>query len=532
MKTLVISLIPTFLLIPFFATAQVTDTQAIYRSEADSLITIRKVTVLPFLDNAQGIYARPLENYLIENLKKSHRFDYIDANMVGPLVSPEDLEQDQEAMTRLANSLNVDAFFVGRVSKGPNGISLALNFFLTKDKKLFAKGEVRDYKRIDISSLKDQMDSLQNQILQKIPYGGLVISRQGNRVTVNLGKQDGLQPDQVLSVIQVIKLNRHPKFNFIINTEKEILGKVKLVKIDDALSFGMILTEKEKGAIQKDSKIANLDFVTYPETSLLSPGSTPEGQIGERKDNDVVFGKDAKPWVPKKPPTFGQVGARLGLGMYRGNMELQSGSLNSKNSNYPLVYLEGEVWITPEYSIHADIKQAVIAISNPRSGSSPTELNQSLSAYSLLFGYNWRLGPNIWGPKVEALFGYSTYRLFVDNSNPRGLTTLEYGGFKLGVDGSFPVSSDGLWSVGARVFLFIKSSLNESPNASGGNPKNSINQFQIYGFYKFRENMKLISSLDVEMYSTSYSGAGDSADVASSVSQKHTTLSGGIQYMF
>ncbi len=532
MKRLVISLTTTFLLIPFFAAAQITDNQAVYRSEIDSLLTIRKVTVLPFLDNAQGIYARPLENHLIDNLKKSHRFDYIDANLVGPLVSPEDLEQDPEAMNRLANSLNVDAFYVGRVTKGPNGISLALHFFLTKDKKLFAKGDIQDYKRLDISSLKEQLDTIQAQIQQKIPYSGLVISRQGNRVTVNIGKQDGIQKDQIVSVIQVIKLNRHPKFNFIISTEKEILGKIKLVKIDDALSFGMIMTEKEKGAIQKDSKIGNLDFVTYPETSLLSPGSTPEGQVADRPDSDLVFGKDAKPWVPKKPPTFGQVGARLGLGMFHGNMELASGSLNSKNSMYPAVFLDGEVWLTPEYSIHADIRQAVIPIPNPRGNSTPTELNQSLSSYSLMFGYNWRLGSNVWGPKVEALFGYGTYRLYVDNSTPRGLTTMEYNGFKLGIDGSFPVTTDNSWSAGAKLFLYLKSSLNESPTSSGGSPKNSINQFTFYAFKKYQENMKLIGAVDVELYSTNFSGSGDSSDPATSASHKHTTFSGGIQYMF
>lgn len=532
MKRLVISLISTLFLTPFLAFAQVTDNQAVYRSEIDTLLTIKKVTVLPFLDNAQGIYARPLENHLIESLKKSHRFDYIDANVVGPLVSPEDLEQDPEAMNRLANSLNVDGFFVGRVSKGPNGIAMSLHFYLTKDKKLFAKSEIQDYRRVDINSLKDQMDLLLGQVLQKIPYSGLVMSRQGNRVTLNLGKQDGLQPDQVLSVIQVIKINRHPKFNFIISTEKEILGKIKLVKIDDALSFGMIITEKEKGAIQKDSKIGNIDFVTYPETSMLSTGSNPEGQVTGRPDGDLVFGKDAKPWVPKKPPTFGQVGARLGIGTFAGNMNLASGALNSKNSLAPSVMLEGEAWVTGEYSIHADLRQGIIPVSNPRSGSSPKELNQSLSSYSLLFGYNWRLGSNVWGPKVEALFGYSTYRMYVDDSNPRGLTTMEYSGFKLGLDGSFPVTSDGLWHAGAKLFLFLKSNLNESPESSGGSPKNTINQFSFYGFYKFRENMKIVGALDIELYSTNFSGAGDSGDPASSASQKLTTLSGGVQYMF
>ncbi len=514
-----------------FAHAQVTDNQAVYRSEIDSQLTIHKVTVLPFIDNVQGIYSRPLENDLTDSLKKSHRFDFVEVNTAGPMMTPEDFEQDPEAVGKLSGA-GVDGFFVGRVTKGPNGMALSLYFFLTQDKKLFAKAEIRDYPRADINALKDQTETLMNQILQKIPYGGLVLSRQGNRVTVNLGRRDGVQNDQVVTVIQIIKVNRHPKFNFIINSEKEILGRVKLVKIDETLSFGMILAEKEKGAIQKNSKIASLDFVTYPDSSSLTQGTTPEDQVSQRTDGNLIFGKDAKPWVPRKPPTFGQVGARLGLGNYQTDFKQSSQALDAKSSLYPAVMLEGEVWVTQEYSMHAGLKQAVIPIGNPKTGSSPSSLNQSLSYYEFLFGYNWRLGGGLWGPHVEALVGYSTYRLYVDDSSPRAFTTLEYAGIKFGLDGSFPVTNDGLWHAGAKLFLFWNPKMTETPVTSGYKATGSINQFSFYGFYKFRENIKLIGSLDIELYSSSFSGTGTSTDPATSVSQKHTTLTGGIQYMF
>ncbi len=534
MKTLVFFLLSTLVLQQNFVHAQVTDNQAVYKSEIDRQLTIRKVTVLPFIDNVQGIYSRPLENHLIDLMKKSHRFDYIEANLAGPMLTPEDLESDPEAMRKMADSLEADAFFIGRVTKGPNGLSIVLSFFLAADKKLFAKSEIREYQRADINSLKEQLTSLHNQIIQKIPYTGLVLSRQGNRVTINLGKQDGIQNDQIVQVIQIIKVTRHPKFNFLISSEKEILGRVKLMKVDENLSFGMILAEKEKGAIQKESKVANIDFVTYPETTSLTPGSTPEDQMLQKSDSDIVFGKDAKPWVPRKPPTFGQVGARGGFGMYQGNMKRDSGSLNAKSERYPAIYLEGEAWVTPEFSIHAGLRQAIIEVDNPRANAQPSKLNQSLTAYELLFGYNWRLSPSIWGPRIEALVGYSTYRLYVDDSDKPSLSTLEYSGFKMGVDGSFPLTSDEVWSLGAKLFIFWEPDVRETPKKSGDSTNNTINQFSLYGFYKFREHIKFTANLDVELYSTSFSGNGDmsSSEAATSASQKHMVLTGGIQYMF
>ena len=132
-------------------------------------------------------------------------------------------------------------------------------------------------------------------------------------MTVNLGTKDGIQTNQMLSVIQLIKAHRHPKFNFLVRTEKEIFGKIKVLKVDETLSFGVVVSEKERGAIQKGSKIGPLDFVTYSGTESLSLEPSAEDALVNRDDSNIAFGKNARAWQPQSPATFGQIGARLGL---------------------------------------------------------------------------------------------------------------------------------------------------------------------------------------------------------------------------
>src|SRR5208282_1436782 len=155
---------------------------------------------------------------------------------------------------------------------------------------------------------------LLSEIVARLPYSGRVLSRDANRVTVNLGSRDGVQPGQILSVIQIIQAQRHPVFNFLVRTDKEIFGKVRILKVDETLSFGTVVSEKERGAIQKNSKIGPVDFVTYSggESLSLTPG--PAETLGQRDDSKIAFGKDPKPWVPEATPTFGQIGGRLGIG--------------------------------------------------------------------------------------------------------------------------------------------------------------------------------------------------------------------------
>jgi hypothetical protein len=503
----------------------------IYHSEADDLLTLEKVSVLPFTDNLQGIYARPLETYFVSLVEGMHRWDYVASAGTGAILSPEELEASSDKVHQVTRGLNADGAFAARITKGPNGVNIHLSLFLTKDGLLLEQAELKDYSGFNIADLKQQMKKMFSEIVARLPYSGRVLSREGNRVTVNLGSLDGVQPSQSLSVIQVMKLIRHPRFHFLISTEKEIFGRVKILKVDDTLSFGIITTEKEKGAIQKNAKIAPLDFVTYPETGLnLMP--SPEEALTQRGDSGVAFGKDAKAWKPERPPMFCEIGARMGLSRFSQNMSLSGVSTGDASNDFaPNVILDGELWVTPEWTFHARLKQGIVPVSNPRGGATPSKLNQSVSYYEALFGYRMRFGQSADAPYAEPFLGYMNYKLFADDSSPQMFSSMEYSGFKLGVKGMAPVGVNA-YGVGGEFSLVIRPSLHESPFTSGASNSNSATQFGVFGFKKISAHMRIQLALDFEMYATNFSGTGTRTESATSSSQRFTTLSGGLYYMF
>lgn len=505
-----------------------------YRSEVDDLLTVQKVSVLPFTDNLQGIYARPLEAHFISVIQKMHRWDFVPATPTGPILSPEELESSPEKAIQVSQGLGVDAFFAVRMTKGPNGVMIHMSLFLTRDGKLLAQAILKDFKQFNIEALKEQMQVLLNEIVTRLPYAGRVLSREGNRVTINLGLRDGIQNNQMLSVIQIIQAQRHPKFNFLVKTEKEIFGRIKILKVDDTLSFGMVISEKERGAIQKNSKIGPIDFVTYGSPTSLSLTPSPEEALAGREDSNLAFGKDARPWLPTRAPTFGQVGGQLGVGRFSGNRDSSAaGAAEATNNIAPSVTLLAELWITQEWTFHAKLRQAIIPVDNPASTSTPSELNQSMQYYEAGGGYTFRLGPYVWSANVEPYVGFFYYRLYVDNSTPRVYTTMQYSGLKLGLRGSTPVGDSGQYGVGGDFSMAWNPAVREQPAPSGDSTKGTVVQFGIFGFKRMGERLKLQANLDFEMYSASFSGSGvGAANSATSASHRHTTLSGGVIFLF
>jgi hypothetical protein len=510
-----------------------------YHSETDDLLSIDKVSLLPFTDNLQGIYARPLEAHFTQAIDKMHRWDYVPANNSGMILSPEELEASPQKALQVSQGMGADAFFAARITKGPNGVIIHLSLFLTKDGKLLSQAILKDYKQFNLNDLKEQMDRLLAEIVERIPYSGRVLSRESNRVTINLGTKDGIQPNQMLSVIQLIKAHRHPKFNFLVKTEKEIFGKIKVLKVDETLSFGVVVTEKERGAIQKGSKIGPLDFVTYSGNESLSLEPSPEDALQNREDGAIAFGKNAHAWQPMNPATFGQVGARLLLSKVSESTQVNGvGGLHADNPFAPGVLIEGELWVTPEWTFRARLKQAIVTVDNPRPGSTPKELNQSVSYYEAGIGYRLRFGPYGWSPYAEPFLGFLSHKLFTDDANTDAFLTQQFTGFKIGVNGAAPLSPGGDYGVGGEFAMVLNPSLKETPATSGGDSKAQIVQFGVFGFKKLGERLKAQVNLDFEMYSATFSGAGsrDGSDpttgTATSSSQRYTTLSGGLYYMF
>ncbi len=507
------------------------ESSTIFTSKDDVATTIRNVAVLPILDNVQGIYSRPLENLLIEKVKQTHRFNQIDFNVSGPLVTPEELIESPSKVTEMAKASGADAIIGGRILRGPKGIQLKMFLFLRSTGELFLQEESPSFDKADLASLQSEQTKLFDILIAKIPYSGLVISRKDLRVTINLGSKDGIKLDQVVNVVQILQLSKHPKHKFLISTEKEIIGRIRILKVDDTLSFGQIISERGRGAIQVNSKIDNQAFVNYSERNVLKQDDD-INNLKAREDSKVAFGETPGEWVPKKPPTFGIIGGRFGLGSYVGNFSIDppGEDLQATNGFYPSVFLDAELWLTPTWTMYFGLRSGIITIENPKSGTDATELSHALSSYDLLFSYTFRLGPSVFDSRVDVSAGYSNYRLYVDDTKDsggnHGLTTLTFSGFKFGVTGKFPITLDEEWSGGAKAYFFFNPNIEESPISSGSGTAR-INQFGLFVDKRMSSHLLLKGVLDFELYSASFTnGRADSA------SQRHTVLSAGAYYMF
>lgn len=498
--------------------------QNAFKSDVDKGLTIKNVGVLPCSDNVKGLYSRHSENKLGSLVSESHRFSLTDIKDVDPRLTTDDYETQPQLIKNIGQKNSADALFVSKILKNEKSFSMRLDMYLVSDGLLFASEQIESPTSFELTDVEKKLSDLYNKIVGKIPYKGLILSRQGQRVTVDIGALDGIKNDSILTVEQVLAVKRHPKFNFILGQEKEIIGKIKIIKAEPKLSFALIVQEKEKGVVTKNSKVSGLDFVIYPETN--------ESGVGMPQD-PVSFGKNPKEWAPDKMPSLGLVGIGIGIGSSRYAVSLlTAGAFSGSVSIYPQIDAHGEIWITRNWYLGAMIQQGVYSMGNPLNGSVPNTVNATTGHYDLHLGYKFLLQDEFFGPQIIVDLGFSRYDLFIDASTPLSFTTTAYSGLYLGIGGTVPVDEEKIWTVDARLQKVLFPIMTETPASSGSASDNSITVLGIGGSYKLNTNFKIKGMFDFEFYSSTFSGTGTRLDAGQNASQSLITLRGGLDYYF
>lgn len=517
----------------FSTCLQVFAQNTVFKSSVDDSLSIHSVAVAPAIDNMSGIYARPLSAQLLQLVEDDRRWA-IKAWPQDYKIVPENIEENSNEAKAVMKKLGVDALLTTRISKGPLGIAIYMNLFTASEGFILAQETLKDYAGFEISDLQKQQEILWQNLINKIPYVGVIMSRKAQMVTINAGSRQGLRDGKDLSVVQILKINRHPKFHFIISTEKEIIGRVHLDKVDDSISFASVTLERSAQVIQPGMKLIPIDFIEYSPTVKTGDGALIT-DINGRADKAVSVGSgDAQEWRPTQQASLGSVAMMVGLGTYNISNTLNSaGGVNGSNSFTPSAHIQGELWLTTDWFLDGGLRQYISSVPNNYSGSKPDKINVSTTETKLLLGHNFLLNEDFWGPRFQVLGGYSKITAAVDDSSPSAYTSISVGGFAIGLGGSFPLEETSPISLGARLLYFYSPSIDETPLTSGSSSSGKWTSFSAFGTYKWTSRMNLRGELIYDLFGANFSGSGSRGiDSASTVTHQMTTLTAGVEYLF
>lgn len=482
----------------FAGTSSLAKPTSTYISPNDQYLVVNVLAVGPITDNRKGIYANSLASHLNELIKSDHRFDlYNDLKLPKDLTVDRLVAQPQILKNMGLTKQSVHAVVSLKINRTADRMTYTMRLHSTIDGLTLLERQQTSDEGVDLVHVLPRVTSLYHELVESLPYQGRILSRMGRRVTLNLGSKNGLQPGQKLRAIQIVSLQRHPKFNFIVQSTKQVIGQLSVEKVDPTLSFARIDEEQELNLLDRDTKLETDHFIKYPSTPILGIHQTltplsETDQVGE--------------WRPYGQPTFGKVFFGFGFGSNSANLSLADSTTSSlKSSLASNLHLGGELWITPEWTVSMDIKQSVMP---SRSSVVSETLNADSLRYSLFSYYNLLFSDNFFGPKIYFGLGGTSLQWNADTTSL--FPSLRYSGLALAAGGSFPLMNElNKFSLGTELRYF----LNPSVSLDGNNHRMSYLGF--YGEFKRSESIRWRALMEVELYASRLGGAYQSFSTSS-----------------
>lgn len=510
-----------------FAQAQITDLKSKspyptkYTSATDEALVIKAVTVAPVFDNTSTIYKKSVEDHIKALIKADTYWSLNEFNSTQKNLRIDEFDEDSNLTLQTLEKSRTDGLITCFVIKGPQGLSLQLNLYTRDQGKLLIREDFQDANLFETSKVNDAITKMYVTLKSRLPYSGYITSRNGNTVTINVGAKSGLKNGDTVTIAQVLKINRHPKLQFMTSVEKEIIGRISLSKVESDASFGDITFEKENGVIERGSKVLPLEGVRYP----IGRNNPSLAGVLPNENNPVE-------WLPSKPPQFGRISIMGGFTDFADNAVLVDGTSLEAGNSYALTFdLATELWITPEYFAELKLQQASFKTDNELAGSSPSSLNYTLNKLDLTFGYKYLIDGNFWGPQIFAGIGYYSHGVQVSDSTPTAFASFDLKGIDVTFGGMFPVTLHNDIAIGAQAkFLFLEQ-MSESP-VSSGSPSPTFNQFDLMGTYQYTTNINLKGTVSFLNVQASYSGDGNKSPATRSLDEKLSTYLLGIEYLF
>lgn len=528
-----------------------------YTSKADQNILLRTITLAPVYDNLNGIYARPIQKLLVDLLQTDKSWGY--AEIVGhdqnKFIENYDL-YPVDVLDVLAKT-NAQGLLTAFITKGPRGLSAKLKLFTHDQGLLLAEESIEDINAFEISRLRQQFVQMYQNLKNKLPYRGYVLSRRGLEVTISLGSINGVKAGQELTLAQIIKLNRHPKLKFLVGVEKEIIAKVIVKKADTYLSFAQITFEKESGVVDIGAKVLPTDFISYPLPEINKEGDV----IGEKNTANAKPVSNDKPAMEAAPSgdaqadqadeqreelldrhnSTGILTAQGLITQYSESNSLSNGTEASSSQSFaPGVHFGALMYLKDGFFGEASYQTTSFGVSNGLNGSSPAHLSVNLTKINASVGYDYVfteeedseqeeiLSEDI---KFTGLLGVTYFNTSISNSSPVSLTSTQISAINMTLKASMPVSETMPLTLGGKFELFFNPSLSESP-VNSGNATTTMTSFGFFGIYKLSEKYNLRGDITLTNINNRFSGSATRPVPAGSGKQELMTEQVGIEYLF
>ena len=484
---------------------------------AEQALRFKKVFLFPSVDDVGGVIAAGLDEKLAQVLSKGGQFDLVRDNAVVRALSPDEasyakVAQNPDIHREAAKVTGADTTALLRTKNIGNETQMTLEFRDASGELLFAEsGTIPGFSSMDVRGA--LLKKLNDVILKKLPFEGVVSGRTMNTITIDLGL-GRVQVGDDLDLIKIVSFQRHPLLKTIVNIDYVRVGRARVVNVDRLLSFAEITEEIPGERINTNSKILTYRQISSPVESLPQDEKRRKRKHSKNEDQETLPSE-----LERSRARYGSVSATPLYGFLTQTQNNGSTSVDYKGSGIG-AQLQGELWMTRNWILNVQYEFQNMVLLGP----GITGASSAFKKFELLAGY--RLFPMGLEEtlSITGYLGIQNENFDIPINSAVSLSGKQYSGLVLRLDGQGSISEN--QKIGGGFEFLPMPSFTDSGSTLGQADSATVIAFHFTYFYMIADNLWLKGGIEFD------SASGTYVNSTASVTDKRFAFGPGIQYSF
>ena len=229
-----------------------------------------KIAVLDFKVLGKGKADTEVGNVFTNQLKsaleKDWRFEIVEPGLIEKVINEQQLVLDKKEhrliITDSAKQLGAKVLISGFVIKYEDIIDVEVRVINVDNASIIAAEGAKTSADVPLEKMIDQ---LIEKVIKIFPFEGIVVFRTGDRITIDLGRCDGIKSGMYFAVFKEYMAIRCLETRRVIDYARIQTGVFKIQDVKDKISTASISVEKISNAITIGQSIESAEKLLVPE---------------------------------------------------------------------------------------------------------------------------------------------------------------------------------------------------------------------------------------------------------------------------
>jgi TolB-like protein len=256
--------------------------------------TKTKIAVLDFELQGERFETKDMgaivAEWFVTALVKTGRFDVIERALLKKILQEQKLGMtgllDEDTVTKIGKLLGVKVIISGSVMRLQNVMEINARIIDVETASIIAAESVRS---ATPDRLQDLVGEMSRKIIRNFPLEGYVVQREGEHITIDLGRIAGVHPGMQFAAYREGKVIKHPRTGAVLSVQRIETGRFKVTSVRDTIAEGILLEEKAKNAVAYGQSVSSLTEALRPESGRLYVDTDPDDARIRILDTEASF---------------------------------------------------------------------------------------------------------------------------------------------------------------------------------------------------------------------------------------------------